>query len=185
MKPINLLPKSEQRELKLQSFADQLTLFWIWAIISVIFFVALTYTAKIYLDGQMTETESQITVEKQVLKSSDNESLKKQVESMNSQIAAIRNLQNQHYYWSQALNELARLLPTDIVVDSLAADRATGQVQIEGVAGTRESVLQFWSNVHKSEYFTNIDFPLANLNFATNDPFTFAFFIVPETLKNP
>src|SRR6185436_16492991 len=122
MKRINLLPKTEQRELKLQDFADQLTLFLIWAVISVIFFVALTYTAKIYLGGQMTETESQIAVEKQVLKSSDNESLKKQVESLNSQIAAIKNLQSQHYYWSKSLTELAKLLPVDIVVDVLTAE---------------------------------------------------------------
>ncbi|MBX4187498.1 MAG: hypothetical protein KW802_04625 [Candidatus Doudnabacteria bacterium] len=49
MKLINLLPKSEQKDLKLQSFADQLLLFWIWALVSLVFFVALTYTAQIYL----------------------------------------------------------------------------------------------------------------------------------------
>lgn len=185
MKLINLLPKSEQRELQLQAFADQLTMFWIWVIVSVVFFVALTYTAKIYLNGQMTETESQIAVEKLVLKSSDNELLKQQVEAINAQIGSIRSLQTQHYYWSSALNELARLLPADIVVDTLTADRVTGKVTLAGMAGRRESVLQFWADMHKTEYFKNIDFPLANLNFPTNDPFTFSFFIVPEILRNP
>ncbi|MBX4191387.1 MAG: PilN domain-containing protein [Candidatus Doudnabacteria bacterium] len=185
MKRINLLPKTEQNELKLQVFSDRLILFWIWAIISVVFFVALTYTAKIYLEGQRTETESQIEVEKQILRSSDNEQLKRQVESLNAQINSIRNLQAQHYYWSQALNELARIIPTDMSVDLLTAERASGKVTMSGISKTRDSVLNFWAEMHKSEYFKGIDFPLANLNSAENDPFSFSFFIVPETLRNP
>jgi Tfp pilus assembly protein PilN len=184
MKLINLLPKAEQRELKLQSFADQLTMFWICAIVSIVFFVALTYTAKIYLEGQMTETESQIAVEKQVLKSSDNELLKKQVETMNAQIAGIKNLQSQHYNWSAALMELARLIPPDMIIDTLDAERATGEIHIEGMSATRESVLLFWANMHKSEYFGDINFPLSNLNFPTNDPYEFTFYVVPEAIKN-
>jgi Tfp pilus assembly protein PilN len=185
MKQINLLPKTEQKELKLHAFADRFILFWIWAIISVVFFMALSYTAKIYLEGQKTEIESQIVSERQILRSSDNEQLKKQVETINAQINAIKNLQSQHYYWSQALNEIARLLPVDIALDSLTADRATGKVTIGGVAGNRESVLQFWAEMHKSEFFNNIDFPLENLNKATDDPFTFTFYIIPEILRNP
>jgi Tfp pilus assembly protein PilN len=184
MKLINLLPKTEQRELKLQSFADQLTMFFICAIVSVIFFGALAYTAKIYLESQMTATDSEIVLKKQELKTSDNELLKKQVETMNSQIAAIKNLQSQHYHWSAALNELAKLIPSDMVVDSLIADRVTGKVVMEGVSGTRDSVLLFWSNMHKSELFGDIDFPLPNLNFAENDPYEFTFFVVPEAIKN-
>jgi Tfp pilus assembly protein PilN len=185
MKSINLLPKSEQKELKLQSFVDQLTIFWVWVVISLAFFLALTYVARIYLGGQVSDVESQINSEKQVLKSSDNELLKQQVEGLNAQINAIKNLQSQHYYWSQALDELAKLLPADISLDSLSADRTSGKVQIQGVADTRESVLKFWADMHKSAYFKNIDFPLANLDSATKDPFSFTFFIVPDKLKSP
>ncbi|MBX4187497.1 MAG: PilN domain-containing protein [Candidatus Doudnabacteria bacterium] len=124
-------------------------------------------------------------MEKNVLKSSDNELLKQQVEAINTQTVTIRNLQGQHYYWSEAFHDLATRLPADIVVDELTADRPTGKVTMEGVAGNRESVLKFWADMHKSEFFNNIDFPLSNLDAATNDPFVFSFFIVPDKLRNP
>lgn len=185
MKQINLLPKSEQKDLKLQFFSEQLVRFWIWVLISLALFLGLTYLAKEYLNSQIADTDGLIALERQILRSDDNEQLKLEVEGLNNQMLSIRSLSNQHYYWSEALIELARLLSPDVHLDLVVMDRASGKVQIQGTAGNRENVLKFWADVHKSEYFKNIDFPLANLNRATQDPFTFNFFINAEKLRTP
>ena len=185
MKQINLLPKDEQRELKLLFFADDLLRFWIWIIISLLLFGGVTFLAKEYLNRQVADTEGQISLQKQILKSEDNELLKQRVEELNYEVSTIKNLQLHHYYWSESLKELATLLPVDITLNLLTMDRTTGLVEIEGVAGSRDSVLKFWSDMHRSEFFKDIDFPLANLNSATDDPFTFSFYIQPEKLKKP
>jgi Tfp pilus assembly protein PilN len=185
MKHINLLPKSEQKELRLLFFADDLIRFWIWIVVSLLIFAALTFLANEYLRSEVAETEGQIAQQRQILKSDDNEIVKQKVEELNYEVSTIKNLQINHYYWSDALVELVNLLPADIDLNLLSMDRVTGEVAIEGVAGSRDSVLKFWSDIHKSVYFKDIDFPLANLNRATEDPFRFSFFVKVEKVKNP
>ncbi len=183
MKQINLLPKSEQRDLRLMFFSDQLIMFWVWVLVSLLLFISLTYIAKAYLSGQVASIEGEIALNQQILKQSDNELLKKQVETLNDQINGIKNLQDQHQYWSLALEELAKMLSTDISLDSVNLDRTSGRVSIQGVARSRESVLKFWSDVHKTDFFKNIDFPLPNLQKPVDDPFNFSFFINSEKIK--
>lgn len=185
MKQINLLPKEDQRDLKLQFFAEELMIFSFWVIISLLLFLSLTYIAKAYLSGQVANTEGQISQSKVILKSSDNELLKERVETINKQVNSIRILDSQHYYWSEALLELAKLLSPDISLNLVNMDRVTGEILIEGVAGNRESVLKFWADVHKSEFFKDINFPLANLQNATDDPFSYTFSINAEKIKKP
>ena len=185
LKKINLLPKTEQKNLRLQFFGDQLLFFWIFVIGSLFLFIGLTYIAKAYLTAQVAEVESKISLGKAELKSSDNELLKQKVDSLNGQISILKNLNNQHYYWSGALVELGNLLPPDITLTEVHMDRVGGKVSIKGVAGKRESVLQFWSNVYKAQYFKGIDFPLANLDAETNDPFSFDFYINTDKVKKP
>ncbi len=185
MKRINLLPKPAQQEVRLLFFGKQLLLFWIWALITLLIFLILTFIAKSYLVRELADVSGQVDSEKLVLKSSDNERLKQEVGNLNDQIKTINNLSSQHYYWSGALTELGRLLAPDIRLDLVSMERATGKVQIQGIAGNRDSVLRFWSDVHKSSYFKNIDFPLSNLNRATNDTFTFTFYVNADQLKKP
>lgn len=183
MKRINLLPKSEQQEVRLQFFTKQLVVFWLWVLISLLLFLIITLVVQSYLKGQVTSIDTQINADRQVLKSSDNEILKQQVGDLNNQISNLKNLSAQHYYWSKALAELGNLLAADMQVDLLSLDRASGKVEIRGTAGTRDSVLKFWSDIHKSAYFKNINFPLSNLEKPVSDSFTFTFYVNPESLK--
>jgi Tfp pilus assembly protein PilN len=183
MKIINLLPKNEQKEVKLQFFAHSQLVFWIWIVISLVLFLILTLLAKIYLNNVQNQVAIEISQKQEELKSSDNAILKQQVETLNTQIKTIKTLQGQHVYWSNALVELGNLLAPDIQLNSLSIDRTTGKIDLQGTAGNRESVLKFWSDIHKSQYFQNIDFPLSNLNKSAGDPFTFTFYANLDKLK--
>ncbi len=183
MKRINLLPKSQQREVSLLLFSKKLESFWVWVFMSLLLFFVLSYITKSLLVIQGEQIDAQIGLDKEVLKSADNEVLREQVSELNSEIKSIQNLNAQHYHWSVALKELGNLLPSDVQVSLLSFDRTTGKVEIQGKAGKRDSVLKFWSDIHKSVYFQDINFPLGNLDSASDTDFSFIFYVKPEALK--
>ncbi|OGE82792.1 MAG: hypothetical protein A3B10_03875 [Candidatus Doudnabacteria bacterium RIFCSPLOWO2_01_FULL_44_21] len=185
MKVINLLPKNEQKETKLQFFAHSQLSFWIWTIISLTICLILVLAARFYLNSSLTATANEVANKREILKSSDNELLKQQVEGLNRKIAGINNLQKNHVYWSTALAELARLFASDIQLDFIFVDRPTGKIEVQGVAANRDSALKFWADLQTSLYFKDINFPLSNLERATNGSFTFTFFASIENLKQP
>jgi Tfp pilus assembly protein PilN len=151
--------------------------------ISLTVFLILALLARVYLRSELTQTQEQIISKKDILKSSDNEQLKQQVESLNQQIRGINNIQKQHIYWSTALAELGRLFASDIQLDLVSIDRESGKVEVTGLAGSRDSALKFWYDIQNSVYFKDINFPLSNLERATDDTFSFTFTANIENLK--
>lgn len=183
MKTINLLPKPEQRELQMQFLASQVFIFWFWVIVSLLVLYGFAFGIKTELKKNITETDRAIGTQKQVLRSQDNEKLKTEVVTLNNNIESIKKLRVQHYFWSNVLVELAQLSPADFKIDYVDISRETNKIAINGVSGTRESVLKFWSNVHKSTLLKNINFPLSNLEQPKDTPFSFIFYVDENEIK--
>jgi Tfp pilus assembly protein PilN len=183
MKTINLLPKSEQKELKLELISQKLLVFWIVVIVSLLGFFALTVGARFYLTSIIKETDKQIVENQKVLESSDYRDLQKEISTLNSNIKEIKNIESQHVYWSKALVELSNLIPPTMQLNQVTIDSASGKVTITGQAVDRESVIGLWASVIKSEYFKNIDFPLSNLEKAKNANFNYTFYVNKDKFK--
>lgn len=180
---INLLPKTEQKEIRWESMSHQLMNFWIWVVVSLAVLFLLGVLSLAQTKRLSSRTDADITKARESLNSSTNQELEKQVLALNTQISTINQIRSQHYEWSEALIALGNLIPSDMLVDILSLNRASGEVKITGVAGDRASVIKFWSDVHKTTYFKNINFPLSNLETAKNTPFTFTFFINEAQIK--
>ena len=177
MKQINLLPKSQQQEVKTQVLARKLVVFWIWVAGSLVVLLLLALATRLYLNREIASTQKQIDADKALLATSDYRGLQKEVISLNTDIGEIANLRAQHYEWSDALVQLANLVPPTMQLNTVTLDASTGAIQIAGQAKTRQDVIAFWQNVIKSQYFTNIDFPLTNLEKADLPAFTFTFYV--------
>ncbi len=184
MKQINLLPKPERRELQLQFLASRLLVFWIWVIGGLLTFLFLALLTRFYLDRDISVTEGRIAENKALLDSADYKDLQDQILQLNRSIKEIKNLQSQHYYWSDALIELSNLVPPDMQLDQITFEKSSGAVVVKGQAKTRDSVIAFWSNVIKSEHFRNINFPLANLEKPELPDFTYTFYVNSDKFKN-
>ncbi len=184
MKLINLLPKSVTRELQLDLIARQVLNFWIGLTLTLAIFFTLIWGSVFYLKSEMQKTENDIAQQKEILSSSNTKDLQVRVSTLNKKIDTIQDLRAQHYHWSEALIELDTILPADMVIEGLTMSREAGKITIAGVAGKRDSVLQFWSNVKKSKYFRDINFPLTNLQEAEDGPYTFTFYIKPENIQH-
>lgn len=183
MKQVNLLPKIEQRQIRLDVVTHQLLRFWVIVPASVVILIILVFASQIYLRTQIASTSDQIAAEAQSLKTADTQNLESQVLDLNQQIRLVETVKKQHYEWSKALVELDRLLPNDLVITVVSLDRATGKIDLTGTAQNRDSILKFWSNVKKSTMFKDINFPLANLEKPVDASFTFTLVINEEAIK--
>ncbi len=179
---INLLPKSEQKELVLEVAYNQLLLFWVWVILSLLVFSILAFGTKLYLNHKNSQIDAAIAENQNVLNSSDYKGLQDQIGAFNLSVSDITNLEAQHQDWSKVLVELTTLLPTSVQLNHLSVDRKTGEIDIAGQAETRADVIQVWSNIIKSDFFNGINFPLANLEKATVADFNFTFFVNKDKL---
>lgn len=183
MKQINLLPKIEQRQIGFDLLTQKLIRFGFLVLSLLVIVFLLSLGSQIYLRKKMTSLKQEIAGQEALLTSSDNQELQKQVVDLNQQIRTIEQLKGQHLEWSKVLIELTNLLPTDMRVTTLGVDRASLKLTITGTAENRDSVLKFWSNVKKSRYFTDINFPLINLEKPTSTPYTYTLTINAEALK--
>jgi len=182
MKFINLLPETELKELKLEFASKHLLKFFVVSLISLLILILGAVSVNVLIKSQIAANNIEISELQAQLNSSDNQALQKEIIGLNSQIKNISVINQQHYLWSKALTELGNLAPSDLHIDLLTVDR-TGQIVINGTTDDRDSVLTFWSNVKKSRYFMNINFPLKNLEKPTDTPFTFTFFINPKSIQ--
>jgi len=183
MKVINLLPESELKELRLQLSSQQLLRFFVTIFITLVAFFLLSLAVRFYIEGSIAQTKTEVTQLQEQLSSSNNKALEKQVLALNTQIKNIRQVKEQKYYWSKALIELGNITPLGVHMNNMSFDRASGKIVVDGYADKREDVISFWSNVRKSSLFANINFPLNNLEKATNTPFTYTFLIKPEAIR--
>lgn len=180
---INLLPKPQQQQVRYGLLSHQVMNFWLWVAGSLVVLVVLVFLASVRIKQELVQTETAIAANREQLASDTNRQLENEVLTLNSDLKKINTLQTQAYHWSQALLELGQLIPLDFVVDILSLDRKTGRVAISGTAGDRANILLFWSAIHKSRHFRDINFPLANLERVRQAPFTFEFNLNAEEIK--
>jgi Tfp pilus assembly protein PilN len=185
MKIINLLPNSEQKEIQREFLFRRVVVFWVLVWVSMGLLLTLTIATKIYLNKKISDTKKEITNGQNTLNSSDYRDLQKQVLQLNGSIKEVNNLITQHYYWSKSLVALADLIPSDVQLNQVVLDRETGRIDISGQAQNRDSIIKFWSDVIKSDYFHDINFPLANLEKPKIANFTFTFYVNKDKVAQP
>jgi Tfp pilus assembly protein PilN len=183
MKIINLLPKDEQRQLKLDMVNHQLRVFWAIILSSIILFVALGFATQQYLRLSVKKVDEQIAVNKAKLESADIKELQQQVLKLNQNIKEIKTVRGQQYKWSEVMLEIARVMPAEVQLNSLQIERATGKIIVLGKAEDRDTVIAVWSQIKKSPMFYDVNFPLPNLEQPVDGNFTYTFFINLENIK--
>ncbi|MGE5298133.1 MAG: PilN domain-containing protein [Acidobacteriaceae bacterium] len=183
MKSINLLPKPVSRELMLDVIGRQMLAFWVRALLLMALFFLLSLGTIFYLQSEISSTDKTINEQKATLSSSNTKDLENRVKALNKSISNLKTFENQHYYWSVVLIEIAKIMPNDIEVDSITLDRAANRIDIAGRAKTRDSAMLFYAAVKKSPMFKDINFPLKNLERAKDSDFAFTFYLKPEEMK--
>ena len=178
----NLLPKEDQKEIKLVNITSRLINLFIWILISLSVLILLTVATKFYLSSESGRVNDRIVLQEQVVTKEENQELKQKLIEFNTHLDNLEKLSDSHAVWSEVVIELARLVPQDMVIDSFLANRETGQISVTGFAKLRDSILDFRKNLLESEYFEDVNFPLANLVKPTDANFRYNFFVKEDIL---
>jgi Tfp pilus assembly protein PilN len=182
MKYINLLPKEDQKEIRLEKINSRLTDLLIWIAISFLILALSFFVARIYLGSAMSGYSRLIEQQKQAVARQENKEVKEQLLEFNTHLSNLVLLNENHAKWSEVMIAFSRLVPVGVSIDSFSADRLSGGISIVGFAKSRDSVLVLRNNILDSEYFTNINFPLSNLTRPTNVIFKYTFYVKREML---
>lgn len=185
MKVINLLPKSEKKELELETISHQILVFWIMVLVTLLLFVGVAWVFKFYIAQLIAANDRLIAESQQQLQSQEYVQLHDQIISLNGEVSDMKNLNNHHYNWSQAMLQLSSLVQPSVQFNQLTFNAATGEIDVSGQTKVRQDVIDFWANVVKSPYFSKINFPLTNLEKPVNSDFEFKFYANKDKFSNP
>ncbi len=92
------------------------------------------------------------------------------VQKFNKKLVTVEKIYTNYTSWTKFFVQFSALVPTDTALSSI--DINGQKLLLYGTAATRESLLQFETNLKKSPILSNVEIPLENLLKRTNIDFT-------------
>lgn len=179
---VNLLPEEDQKEFAFLRLHGRILNLIIWIVISLLVMTVLFLGTRLYLRSEISQTQSQIELQQQIVSQEENKEIREQVVSLNNDLKNLVTLEDAHARWSEALIRFSKLVPEDVAIDSFVAERGDNKVRISGFAKTRESILELRENLLSSDYFKDVNFPLSNLVSPQDATFRYTFYVDAEML---
>jgi Tfp pilus assembly protein PilN len=183
MKVINLLPQSEQKSIRQEKLFSSFRKFLLASAMTYALVIAGVVGWKFYLQSTLVGVDADIKKNQAFIDKQENDNIRKEAQKNNNTVTDYITLAKANPNWSNVLIELSRLVPSDVVLTSLAANTKTGKIELLGVGLTRDAVLKLRSNIAGSSTFKNINLPLENLQKPTNVVFSYAFYLADGALK--
>ena len=183
MRIINLLPKSEQDELKTQQIYVVLRKLLVFSGIVYVLVAAILIGYRFYMQSTLNDLGNQIDKQKAIISKQDNSAIRQEVNDDTAAVANYNHLVDVNPNWSGVLEELAKLLPPGVSITHLNVNTGSGKILISGGALNRDSILQLRLNILASKYFQNIDLPLDNLQKPANTTYHYSFSLTKDALK--
>ena len=181
-KYINLLPPEEQKGLRYEAIQKQLKRFGFRLLSSFIILAGILFLTDVFLNQELGSVQGELNTENQTLEKLKDPKTQKEIEVFNQNLKNLKFLTAGKEDWSLVLEEFAKVMPKDITVDDFEI-QAGYKVIVKGRAGNRGSVLELRSNLLDSDFFENINFPLANLEKSQNTEWSYSFSVKKDKLK--
>ncbi len=134
-------------------------------IILTIVIAVILITARIILQNNFNKIVEQTT-----LVTKNNQGYNNKIRQINNKLNYIVKIQDNFIYWSNLIEELTEITPSDVTFYSIKANDSN-KIIITGRAKLRDSLLRLKDNMENSSTFKNIDFPLKNILEITNIDF--------------
>ncbi len=183
MRVINLLPLAEQRAIKQETLFRSFRKFLFFSLTTYILIIAILFGWKFYLQSTLVGVDVDIKKNQAIVDSQDNNAIRQAVQKSNNTVVDYLNFTATNPKWTNVLNELAEIVPSDVILTSLVANTKTGKIDILGVGLTRDAVLTLRSNIAASKTFKNINLPLENLQKPNNVVFSYTFYLAEGAIK--
>lgn len=158
MMHINLVSMKLKRGIKLRHVYATFKNISYVLIITTVFFATVILAAKIILQNNFNKIVMQTTL---ITKNSQVSNAR--VREINSRVDYINGLQNDFIAWSYLFEEISKNISNDIKFNSINIDKGKKEINLRGIAKTRDSLINFKEELDKSDMFYNIDFPIKNI----------------------
>jgi Tfp pilus assembly protein PilN len=75
----------------------------------------------------------------------------------------IEDVQKKNVIWSLLIQDIAKIMPETVSLNSLKIEFATNTIFFKGKAADRSSLISFKESLEKKDYFKEINFPIENI----------------------
>jgi len=131
--------------------------------IELLFFMALLIgiifsTSQYYLQKTLEEvTEQSVLINKKI------GGFNEETAQLNQLIKNVKNIQEEYIPWSPVLIKTTQAIPENIKINSLKISKQESQLNLQGIAKNRETLLKLRNNLENLYFVEKIDSPLSNL----------------------
>lgn len=153
---LNLLPKTERREIRFAQFYHLFEVEIIFLLILLIVISGVIFSIKINLETGLENIEILLERNKEI-----NKLMVAEAETINQSVADLQSVQSGFDLKSLFLLKITQVVPTGIRLTSLTLT-ADNYTTLEGSYAKRDDLLEFKANLLDG-FLTDLDFPISNL----------------------
>ena len=155
---LNLVSQELKQEIKLRHIYKMLKQANYILIIITIFIAIIILVAKIILQNNFNKVVEQTTL---ITRESQGQNIK--IRDINDRLNYIGKIQDNFITWSFLFKELADNVNNDISFYSIKINKERKEIDLRGIAKSRNSLLVLKKSFDNSDIFLDIDFPMKNI----------------------
>ena len=181
---INLLPKRFRKATEREKVNFSIVATFILLFIIVGLAVELLYATKNFLGSNLESLQNQRQAYEQYFESQVNTEVYEDVKKTNLLGTRVEKIQDNRTLWSDIITEVASATPGNVTLQSIKGDKIAQTIEVTGVAGTREKLLEYTQTLDKSDNFAAVDLPSSYLSDQTDAAFEITIALTAETITN-
>lgn len=155
---LNIISQDLKKQININDLYQRFKKIYIILILLLAVYISFLFAAKLLLRLHLNKTTQQAG---QITKSTEN--YNKSVKDINDQLNYVSGIQENDIRWSKLIAFLSQCANPSIKLSQLDISKDSKLIKINGFSQTRDALLLFKDKLEKSNYFSQIDFPLQNI----------------------
>lgn len=155
---LNLVSPAKKQELKLRQIYLMIKNAIVLILLFTIIVAIILLLAKMFLQNYFNKIVASYTLTTKISRLFNED-----IREFNQQIDSISEIQKDFVPWSKLIIHLSDLISKEVGVSSFNLNKAENKIKIQGIAQTRDKLLDFKNRLESSPVFQKLDIPLKSL----------------------
>ncbi len=152
---LNLLPPEEKKQVSTQKYYLFIKNELIFLLIISLLLIIISFSSRIILTKHLIQANEEISLVNPIQMKS-----RQEIMSYNNKLQELKKIQKEFIPWSNIIWKIFNEIPTGITIDSLVLKQESGNMIIEGLAVTRQDLLNLEKNIKNDPFFISYHLPL-------------------------
>jgi len=165
---INLLPPEEKRDLLAENKRRTILILLVLVLFFLSVLVLILFSVKTYLQIEAISQKALLLETEKKPQQPEVQGFQEKVNLINQNLTKLSNFYKQKIYFSDILERVSQILPTQIYLNNFSATLSTAEkeptikIALSGFAVNRDVLLEFKQNLEKESDFKNFNFSSIN-----------------------